>query len=433
MKESKAKRDRAEGLMRQEIKAYFDMLPGSLIGNVINALVVMFLFHSMLPTLVFGLYGLTIFGLTAVRFNSVLRYRRDTIPNDQLAHRLSVIRRYVAALGLIWGGTIMWLISISNAAEIAFLGMIAAGMMASGAVALASVKGAARLYIGIIAALTLVALLNVGTTLSYMSAALLVSFSVVLIRASVVNYANFVSRFTRERELRETAQTVKLLLHDYQEQGSDWLWEVSPEGLLIEPSARFAQAAERSIEILEDMPMISLFDHCPERDILEEHLSSFRSFRDVAVPLVVRGEQRWWSMSAQLVEGESGQARLRGVATDISVSKNAEVQMAYMAHYDGLTDLPNRFLFTETLNRALNRQRKGAVTAIISIDLDHFKGVNDTLGHPAGDALLQIVSRRIESCLSELDVVARMGGDEFAVLIRACITRVWSKTSPHKY
>jgi diguanylate cyclase (GGDEF)-like protein len=417
IRQSKAREERAQILMRHQIKAYFDMLPGSLLGNIVNALVIMFLFKDKVSGQTLSLYGLTMLGLTVLRFNSVLRYRRNIIPSERLASQLNAIRIYVAALGMVWGATIMWLISLSHAAETAFLGMVAAGMMASGAMALASVKGAVRIYIGLIASLTLIALINAGTALSYTSAILLLSFSVVLIRASVVNYADFVIRHTRERELREAAQTVKLLLHDYQEQGSDWLWEVGEDGLLIEPSTRFAQAAERPVEMLDDIPMISLFDQCPERDILSDHLASFRSFRNVAVPLVVSGEQRWWSMSAQPVESESRQMHLRGVATDISATKNAEVKMAYMAHYDGLTDLPNRFLFAETLSRTLQRQKRGAGTAVISVDLDHFKGVNDTLGHPAGDALLQIVSRRIETCLNEIDIVARMGGDEFAILL----------------
>jgi hypothetical protein len=199
IRQSKAREERAQGLMRQQIKAYFDMLPGSLIGNIINALVIMFLFKGHVSGLTLGLYGLTMLGLTALRFNSVMRYRRNIIPSERLASQLNAIRLYVAALGVVWGGAIMWLISISSAAETAFLGMVAAGMMASGALALASIQGAVRLYIGPIVALTLVALLYVGTPLAYTSAVLLVSFSVVLIRASIVNYTHFVARHTRER------------------------------------------------------------------------------------------------------------------------------------------------------------------------------------------------------------------------------------------
>jgi diguanylate cyclase (GGDEF)-like protein len=416
-KKTMARVERAEGLMRHELKSYFDLLPGSLLGNMLNACVIMFLFYNKVSPVIVISYGLLMTGMTTLRYLSVRRYRRETISADQLAGRIQTIRRYVGVLGFVWGGTIAWLITISSAAETAFLGMVAAGMMASGGIALASVKGAVRLYIGLVTGLTLCALLWVSTPLAYTSAALLVSFSIVLIRASIVNYNHFVIRHTRERELRESAQTVKLLLNDYQEQGSDWLWEVGMDGLLIEPSARFAQAAERPVETLDDQPMISLFDLCPEREILADHMTSFRPFRDAAVPLTIGGERRWWSLSGQPVESESGQMRLRGVATDISAIKNAEAKLAYMAHYDGLTDLPNRFLFVDTLNRALQRQRSGSYTAVLSIDLDHFKAVNDTLGHPAGDALLQVVSRRIESCLREKDIVARMGGDEFAILL----------------
>jgi diguanylate cyclase (GGDEF)-like protein len=81
-----------------------------------------------------------------------------------------------------------------------------------------------------------------------------------------------------------------------------------------------------------------------------------------------------------------------------------------MAHHDALTGLPNRVLFHERLNELLARVRRhGESLAVHCLDLDHFKGVNDTLGHPMGDALLQAVAQRLGSCLRDSDMVARLG------------------------
>jgi len=102
---------------------------------------------------------------------------------------------------------------------------------------------------------------------------------------------------------------------------------------------------------------------------------------------------------------------------DVTERKQAEARIAYMAHHDALTDLPNRILFHERLNELLARVRRhGDSLAVHCIDLDHFKGVNDTLGHPMGDELLQSVAKRLGNCLRESDMVARLGGDEFAVV-----------------
>ena len=93
-----------------------------------------------------------------------------------------------------------------------------------------------------------------------------------------------------------------------------------------------------------------------------------------------------------------------------------EEKISHMAHYDALTDLPNRVLFYDRMEELLNRGPQNCTFAVLSLDLDHFKGVNDALGHPIGDELLKAVAERMRGCVRETDVVARLGGDEFAVL-----------------
>jgi len=108
---------------------------------------------------------------------------------------------------------------------------------------------------------------------------------------------------------------------------------------------------------------------------------------------------------------------LLGVSEDIAERKRAEAQIARLAHYDPLTELPNRVLFQKSLSDALaRRSRKGDQLAVHFIDLDRFKTVNDTLGHPLGDALLREAAERLRNCVREGDTVARLGGDEFAVV-----------------
>jgi diguanylate cyclase (GGDEF)-like protein/PAS domain S-box-containing protein len=101
---------------------------------------------------------------------------------------------------------------------------------------------------------------------------------------------------------------------------------------------------------------------------------------------------------------------------DITERRRAAVKLAYMAQYDALTDLPNRTLFRERLNEAMAHTRRGQTLALLCLDLDQFKAVNDTLGHPVGDALLQVVAQRLTERVRETDTVARLGGDEFAIV-----------------
>jgi len=101
---------------------------------------------------------------------------------------------------------------------------------------------------------------------------------------------------------------------------------------------------------------------------------------------------------------------------DVTERRRAEEQIHHMARHDALTDLPNRVLFKEQLGSELKRLPRGETVAVLCLDLDRFKSVNDTLGHPAGDLLLKIVADRLRSCVREFDMVARFGGDEFAIV-----------------
>ena len=101
---------------------------------------------------------------------------------------------------------------------------------------------------------------------------------------------------------------------------------------------------------------------------------------------------------------------------DITEQRHSEARINHLARHDPLTDLPNRSYFREQMELAETRIRRGEAMAVLCIDLDHFKGVNDTLGHSVGDAVLEAVAERLKASVREVDVVGRLGGDEFAVL-----------------
>jgi diguanylate cyclase (GGDEF)-like protein/PAS domain S-box-containing protein len=118
-----------------------------------------------------------------------------------------------------------------------------------------------------------------------------------------------------------------------------------------------------------------------------------------------------------LRDSENRLVAVEGILTDITERKLAAEKIATLARTDSLTGLPNRAAFLERLNLEFARARRGGNQfAVHYLDLDHFKDVNDTLGHPIGDKLLRAVAERLTSCVRETDVVARFGGDEFAVL-----------------
>lgn len=118
----------------------------------------------------------------------------------------------------------------------------------------------------------------------------------------------------------------------------------------------------------------------------------------------------------------TGQVEIRGVTRDISESKAAQEKIQYMAMHDQLTGLPNRVLLNDRLQQALAvAKRNDGQVALMFLDLDKFKQINDTLGHDAGDQLLKEAAGRMQECVRESDTVARVGGDEFIVLMRTMV------------
>ncbi len=147
-------------------------------------------------------------------------------------------------------------------------------------------------------------------------------------------------------------------------------------------------------------------------DAGEPHFCEFR--------IVSReGRIRWLVARGRVVYGENGApARVIGVSQDVSERKRQEEEVRYLAYHDTLTGLPNRRLLDDRLRQSVfAAQRRDARLAVMVIDLDHFKTVNDSLGHKAGDAVLREVANRLIGCVRKADTLARQGGDEFVIVI----------------
>jgi len=117
------------------------------------------------------------------------------------------------------------------------------------------------------------------------------------------------------------------------------------------------------------------------------------------------------------IQDQTGDGRyIVNVVDDVTERRRANEKIAHLAHYDALTDLPNRVLFRDQIERELQNTSRGEQFALLYIDIDEFKGINDSLGHHVGDELLKTVAARIRSCIRDTDLIARLGGDEFAVI-----------------
>jgi diguanylate cyclase (GGDEF)-like protein len=173
----------------------------------------------------------------------------------------------------------------------------------------------------------------------------------------------------------------------------------------------FAKPGRALRDLLNHSIRVGAFSEDPEDYIgnLMKSMTEGETFSDS----VHLGDGRIFSIVSKPVAGGGWLA----THEDITERYRSEERIAHMARHDALTDLPNRALLRERLEYELKRVKRGECLAVLGLDLDQFKSVNDTLGHPVGDELLKLVADRLRGCTREPDTVARLGGDEFAIIM----------------
>lgn len=231
-----------------------------------------------------------------------------------------------------------------------------------------------------------------------------------------------------ENAVAEKDAVVSLLLREFEENEADWLWEIDPQRRIRSVSPRFAFALEAQQDEAEGRPLLELIagknwqsgKFPASLHDLAEKLRNRENFSNLLVQVSIKGEERWWELSGTPMRDERGRfTGFRGVGSDVTEQRESSEKIAYLARYDTLTALPNRLMLTEALGDALAYAEKWRTRcALLMVDLDRFKAVNDSLGHLTGDKLLAQVSSRLEKLMGENAMVGRLGGDEFAIVIR---------------
>jgi diguanylate cyclase (GGDEF)-like protein/PAS domain S-box-containing protein len=289
---------------------------------------------------------------------------------------------------------------------------------------LATIAPAAYVYVIILTIGSITALWMTEQRALYLLSLLLVVYVITLFYCIHWLQRLFNSQLLARASVQEKSQLIGLLLKEFEQSSSDWLWQCDVNGLIQNPSPRFAEAVQRDVRILDSSSLFMLLDEGAERNALHKHFIEQHSFRDHIVRFSVEGKVRWLALTGQPLYEQGQFIGYRGVASDITVVKEAEDHIAFLAHFDHLTGLPNRFSFRQRIEATLKMPPEiRGTAALMYLDLDNFKLINDTLGHPAGDQILLELSKRLQSLLPATATLARLGGDEFAIIADHCRSR----------
>jgi len=277
---------------------------------------------------------------------------------------------------------------------------------------------------------------NPGRDLTWLYLVLAMAIALIAVTGSIAAYIYTINRklknsITALHELQQDLARSEKLYRFLVETMRDVVWIADPLSLrfrYISPSIQ--QLRGYSAEEIISKPMDDglLPDHAVTlKQQIRQHLELFLSghhgdptYRQEVEECRKNGATVWTEIIIKYYRNdESGQVELHGVTRDITERKRIEERIKHMALHDALTGLPNRTLLSDRLQQALeSAEREQEQLALVYLDLDNFKPVNDNFGHGIGDLLLKAVTKRIQSCLRKSDTVARIGGDEFMLLLR---------------
>jgi len=400
-----------------------------LAANLVGAALIVMLFdgHAPRPLLIAWGIGTGVVA-TAVAIRRLASRHRDAISATLHDVRDTMIEG--VGLACVWSVPPLALGSQAPIGTAMALWILLSVMMTAGVVSMAALPMATLSFLGILGTAITAMLIRLGSPLLAAATAL---FVVLLMIGCLQRARSLVVIRAGEIGIAERDETVSLLLREFEEEDGDWLWETDSARRIVRASPRFARSVHLDPVKVNGMPLLQALaaEHWESGDFsqglrsLAEKLKEREPFRDLLLQIQVRDQARWFALSASPRYDDRGAfLGFRGVGRDITAERESADQINRMARFDALTGLPNRLQLNEQLARGMAEAEKwGTRCGFMMIDLDRFKAVNDSLGHPVGDRLLGQVSERLARLVTENELIGRLGGDEFAVVVRdACDT-----------
>jgi diguanylate cyclase (GGDEF)-like protein/PAS domain S-box-containing protein len=390
-------------------------------ANIICSGGLMLLLYEMQPIVLTSWFGV----ITAASLSRLIQSWRQRPSTSRRSASPRAIRKSTLQAFLMAGcfmSVPTWLLTQTSGLPFATIICLITGILWAGGLVLATLPSAAIAYVGVVGAMTIWGLLaNDVSRFSLFICFLFLVGGATVLRSVTRQSKLFIDSQLQQIDLEKQGLLIGVLLKDYEEQASDWLWETDDRLIYQNVSDRFVEALGRPRTEIDGKAFGELLvsdvpGNLETRAAMRSEARSRLAFRDVVIPFDADGEPRWWSFSGRPFFDEAGEfCGYRGVCTDVTATKRAETRIAHLGYHDALTELPNRAHFASRLDDTL-AAKTILPFALLSLDLDGFKAVNDRYGHPAGDELLVEVAQRLRSASKRNDLIARFGGDEFVVM-----------------
>jgi len=379
--------------------------------------------HTVPPALLLGwMIALALLHIVAAKFDRAL----SDVDTRKITREEFKRHSWISMLsGVLWGGAVLLFGSMGSMSSLVALLLVVA-ITASGSVYFKTSPPLGTVVFTTTAGLAII--IHLALQGMWFAASATLVFMVCTAVGAVQSGRIYLEACLARNAIAQKEEVVSLLLREFEENEADWLWEIDTSRRLRAVSPRFAYALGRNQAEVDGKPLL---DCITERNWGEGHfpdslhelankLKDKENFSNLLVQVSIKGEMRWWELSGTPMRDERGKFEgFRGVGSDVTEQRESDEKIAYLARFDTLTSLPNRLQLTEALGDALNYAGQWRTRcALLMVDLDRFKSVNDSLGHMTGDKLLAHVSSRLQELMDDNAICGRLGGDEFAIVIR---------------
>lgn len=407
-----------------QISSIYRLIPAMMVVNLIIMTAIVSFSRGLSSNLILAAWAICL--IILVSLSIFAWWNKDRAIKDQASVKMTMggIILVSALFGSVWGVLPSLLLAESSPELWYFTGAAIVGVVCAAGFALAAMPLAVIGFMAPVFVSSSVFVVQGFAATGAMLAALMFIYVCFSVITSISYIRSLVEHTRAQHGVEEQKHVIGLLLKDFEENTSDWLWETDENYLIKNASERFAAVVDIPVKKLNGTD-IARFAHAHTEDLnlavsaFVESIRNNLTFRDKTIPVALQGEQHWWAITGKPYYDQDGKfTGFKGVCSDISVQKRSEERVRFLAHNDALTGLVNRTQFTDQLNQKVSRlERYGTPFSVLYIDLDSFKNVNDTKGHPIGDKLLSMVGARLRSEVRDIDVLARIGGDEFAIIM----------------
>lgn len=405
----------------RQLSAITELSNVAVLACLLNLVVLVLIFWDGRVGRLVSLWGgLMALILTYVAIALQIQRRRapqTALDDDQVKSRIASYLRATTTLGVMWGIIALVIIPFSDPIGLTASGMLLMGTMFGGVLLMGVVPGAVLGLVIPILFGTLAGLQIQQDPRNTLLSIMILSYTGVIMSASRLTFLQFVHQHLNQMNSEERQETIGLLLRDFEENTSDWQWETDIEGVLRARLESDVMTKKSSSRMQPGLSLFDMFEANDAFDVLQSAIADRRPFRDIVLKFGDKYTENWLMLSGKPIFVEGAFVGYRGVASDVTHIKKTEQHAAFITQYDALTGLPNRETFKNKLTQLSNDiYREKENIALVWLDLDNFKWINDTMGHMAGDELLCQLARRLTDTLAKLGCkgsAARITGDEF--------------------